>query len=85
MLSMTPERFPNLKYLNIPINAAYDFDNSEDVTVHQFPNLRVQYSHSASDSANFNSKLANRFYGQYYYDHYETSSKHYSIITNRFN
>ena len=80
MHSMTPERFPNLKYLNIPINAVYDFDSSEDITVHQFPNLRIQYSHSAVDSADFNSKLVGRFYAHYFYDHYETSSKNYSLI-----
>lgn len=41
---MTPERFPNLKYLDIPINAIYDYDSSENVQVQQFPDLHIKYS-----------------------------------------
>ena len=78
--SMTPENFPNLKYLDVPINAIYDYVVSDDIPVNYFPGLHIKYSHWIDHSGLYNYKLADRYYHLYQgFKIFESSSKWLSI------
>ena len=81
MQSITPDRLPNLKYLDVPVNAIYDFKISASTQINYFPNLHIVYNNWVDGSEIYNGKLADRFYLKNYENHPETKSKDLKIIS----
>ena len=73
---MTPGRFPKLKYLDVPINAIYDYKISEETPTRYFPGLHAKYTHWVDSWKSYNYRLWERFYNSHWdFNIYETSSK----------
>ena len=65
---MTPERFSSLKYLNVPTNAFYDYNVSDEILVQYFPGLHITYTHSAFYSGSLCNRLFIRFLNKSFFN-----------------
>ena len=47
-LKLSPENFPKLKYLELPINSILDYRVYEEAVFPEFPELHIKYRHTSS-------------------------------------
>ena len=61
MQSIDPTNFPNLKYLEIPINWIYDFDSTKGQESSKFQDLQIKYHIMYEFSEAFNLRSNGRY------------------------
>ena len=59
---MSSENFPNLKYLELPWNAFFDYDTSQEYSMQIFSGLHLNYISAADNDTTYYNLMKNRFY-----------------------